>query len=1040
MNRFSFAKTCLVAGMIGFASSAWAGIAVASSDPEQNTPILSLSEVMLTFDTMEVVELDNGALPVMTMTKDVVGYMDFEYGDDGNQVKGIVYDLEGAGRVKKTLEEDGVYVINIPAGKFYEEYERNPCDAFTLKYIVEAPKTSESFIKKAEPEKGGEVDKLESFKVLFLNADYQYSDVQGEIRDASGAKVASFSMDCNFMDGDWWKFDVAPAVTAAGTYTVFFPEGAIVDSNYSPVGTDQFTYVVKGGSEQPGPVEPEKLTYTISPNPGTLSYENGHTIEIINLQFPAGTSYDPTWKPVFVKDGTDRFEGRVIDFSNMQPGAFIMRDFSFPEKGPRTGEYVMTIPAGTFKKGDVNCEEIVLTYNYIENPFYDGNDDDPNISTPFELKEVFISDKADRVDETFHYNLLDSNAEFEKWGRDTYLHIKTNKNDLDKVTALTVTIKDADDQSGELLYNRWTFNNYQGIAGNTFNGKDGEGYFVFNNASDVEFFKNHNYIITIEAYNQYDGIPDNLRVSYGKAEATFKGKLAEFVYSDAKIVSVTPEPDSEITELGDVPVVVTYSKPVEVNPSFCHISLGQMGSIGFKSVTSNEDKTVWTFVISQSSVEMGALDLVIGVKDLDGHPVRPAEYDEMDSLIKNGGYKDNSCQMWSYTTHLDGFDFDIQGGAVEEIYDFTFEYQSKAIGFNVPASGEIPTLQTMTGAVVAKMDVEHYETVEGVYQGDPSTIAIKMHLEEKVTKPGRYVLVVPGGCFITGAQFDTQGNKPLRVEYTIAGERELDMTSVKEGEAVKALGIVAYYVFEPAKVKADAQMHLRRAGSTREEAAAPLQVAKAADSYMVFADFSDASTGYAPRELKGDWEYELSVNDGDVLTESGDAFKGKTVKFRGQAAGHVALTSEIAGHAASVTKVAKGETATVALTPAEGWKVEKVELDGKDVTADVAAGSYTTPALNADAKLVATYKFDGELKMLTGTGVAEIGTGLKVYIDGSEIVVDGVNAGQKVAVYSLGGTLMDVVEVKDGNQVRISVDLNTCIVVVDGKQAVKIVK
>ena len=56
-------------------------------------------------------------------------------------------------------------------------------------------------------------------------------------------------------------------------------------------------------------------------------------------------------------------------------------------------------------------------------------------------------------------------------------------------------------------------------------------------------------------------------------------------------------------------------------------------------------------------------------------------------------------------------------------------------------------------------------------------------------------------------------------------------------------------------------------------------------------------------------------------------------------------------------EVTHGEKKTVIINKDPGYVIDKVEYNGKDVTADVNdKGEYTTPAINSDSALIISFK------------------------------------------------------------------------------------
>lgn len=102
----------------------------------------------------------------------------------------------------------------------------------------------------------------------------------------------------------------------------------------------------------------------------------------------------------------------------------------------------------------------------------------------------------------------------------------------------------------------------------------------------------------------------------------------------------------------------------------------------------------------------------------------------------------------------------------------------------------------------------------------------------------------------------------------------------------------------------------------------------------------------------------------------------------------------------------KGRKLNISLIPDGNWVVTSLTRDGNDVLPFLQEndGVYTTPALTGDTKIEATIEYNGVIINDIASDVVDIPeTSVKVYSDGEHIVVDGISAGDVVAVYSTNG-------------------------------------
>lgn len=113
-----------------------------------------------------------------------------------------------------------------------------------------------------------------------------------------------------------------------------------------------------------------------------------------------------------------------------------------------------------------------------------------------------------------------------------------------------------------------------------------------------------------------------------------------------------------------------------------------------------------------------------------------------------------------------------------------------------------------------------------------------------------------------------------------------------------------------------------------------------------------------------------------------------------------------AGHHVNLGESPKGESRTFALTPAEGWKVSSLTLNGEDILDCYDHGTVTTPALEKDAEIVADMEYDGDLFISTGIDDVVSPLEISIWSEDGKLHLRGLKAGQKVALYTVNGTLV----------------------------------
>lgn len=245
------------------------------------------------------------------------------------------------------------------------------------------------------------------------------------------------------------------------------------------------------------------------------------------------------------------------------------------------------------------------------------------------------------------------------------------------------------------------------------------------------------------------------------------------------------------------------------------------------------------------------------------------------------------------------------------------------------------------------------------------------------------------------------------LHYTTPVNVGVDGCGITEGSAMASLGMVAFYTVGGVTAADGAVAKLMKDGDVVKEAAVEILVRDG--GAVAVADFS--GEGHAPLALEEGASYTLVLPQGSLVGSDGAGVNtGMSVNFTGAvsapAAEYASVTLSVEGYAASVTKAVKGEPYTLTVTPEEDWSVASLLLDGTtDVTEDITDGTYTIEELTADTELALTLEYTGAAyEESTATGIVEVSdSGLKAWSENGRIVVEGLAAGDAVAVYGTGG-------------------------------------
>lgn len=120
----------------------------------------------------------------------------------------------------------------------------------------------------------------------------------------------------------------------------------------------------------------------------------------------------------------------------------------------------------------------------------------------------------------------------------------------------------------------------------------------------------------------------------------------------------------------------------------------------------------------------------------------------------------------------------------------------------------------------------------------------------------------------------------------------------------------------------------------------------------------------------------------------------------------VSVDYTAAGHHVSLGEVAKGESLSFAVTPANGWKVSSIKLNGEEILDHYSKGVLTIPSIDEDADIVADMMYDGDVFISTGVDDVVSPLNISVWSEGGKLYARGLKAGQTVALYTINGALV----------------------------------
>lgn len=282
-----------------------------------------------------------------------------------------------------------------------------------------------------------------------------------------------------------------------------------------------------------------------------------------------------------------------------------------------------------------------------------------------------------------------------------------------------------------------------------------------------------------------------------------------------------------------------------------------------------------------------------------------------------------------------------------------------------------------------------------------------------------YKLVLLSGEFVVDNPFIGHyiGNEEVSVTIKGAASTELksEFTSnIAEGQTASHLGVVSIYTNDPVAVVEGAALELRNGENVKT---APVRVATEEGYSHIYADFSDAD--HKALALDRATEYTVVLPQGSlthtenenlVNNEYSFSVNGLEKEVEPIVPEYVSVDFMIDNYVSTSYRMVKGEPSTIKVNSTDEWYLKSLTLNGEDVIENVSEeGFYTLPALEADAELAAEFSYFEDLEMTELSGIGSIENGnrnVSVYNDGSVIVIENLEAGDNVAVYTVNGMVI----------------------------------
>lgn len=711
------------------------------------------------------------------------------------------FDWDDWSHFTATFEEvtaSGEYMVVFPEGIItYDGDAASPEVVLTYTIGGGAVSADGVVLKEAVPANGSTVASLDEiltfWAVTEVSTDSEHVAI---VTNDKGEEVATAAIGLDMDDWDNMNkivLTVSPAITAEGTYKVVIPAGAVTAAEGTMENEETvLTYTIGEGGTTPG--DDSNVTYDF--NPTDVLPENGSVIDdndgtgmsnlsYINIMFSGFPYVKEGYEFVFTNENGEKFysskpsptgeDGETVNYlTNKIFGNIIMLGLeSIP-----SGKYTLTVPKGVigdeawaksgYTSGSSN-EEFTYSWDYTAKKVVEIPEE--VVKAPLELEVLTLTLPDGTV-----ANLLENPA-LEGIPAGSTFNILTNKNEY--AQSLRIEIKD--NRTGAILWNIWTLSSKE-AAIPSIGVKGDDGLFHFEKAGAEIFYEGNTYTLLVAAYENFE-VPESEKIFLQDTEVEIKGLTPGIVYSDVEIEDVTPEPGTVFTSYDERSFTVVYSAPVTIvteGTVKTGYTVAYEGVKPFESITSNEDKTEWTFTIPESQLNDcmgGGIVCNVVANDMEGHRVYPEFYDYNVDNFADG------FQQYVYNSYMGCPEVTVApaSGVVKDLYTFEFtcpEAEKESIGIQgIDSEGNAINIVLLDseGNEVAMIDRDDYVQIgsngnvidENTEDFDIVVTKLVMHLDKEITAAGEYTLVLPAAYFMTGTEYSAFANRQQEVTYTV---------------------------------------------------------------------------------------------------------------------------------------------------------------------------------------------------------------------------------------------------------------------------------
>ncbi|MDE6028337.1 MAG: hypothetical protein K2G23_09715 [Muribaculaceae bacterium] len=290
--------------------------------------------------------------------------------------------------------------------------------------------------------------------------------------------------------------------------------------------------------------------------------------------------------------------------------------------------------------------------------------------------------------------------------------------------------------------------------------------------------------------------------------------------------------------------------------------------------------------------------------------------------------------------------------------------------------------------------------------GELSGLYYVGEVNETLYEGNEYRIVLPANSYVVNNAFIGQyvGNPEISVTLKGATPTVNDFgLKANIDDRIHSHADVFSFVTE-SEVKAGEGARMILKDGEENVADAPVYVSREANGHRVYADFGG-------KKLESGKSYDVVLPEGSVFATNGIVNNPEiksaitAIPEAPAAPEFVSIALNIDEYASATYRMVKGQESVLNLKAGDDWKLESLFLNGEDVTVEVNEnGLYTLPALDEDAILDAAYTYAREINYDFETGVGNIqDVPYSISKDGSHVLISGLNGGEQIAIYTVGG-------------------------------------